>query len=59
MLICSSLMGIVLAKCDVVAVSVFVVVAMAGTSTNMVTYQLAPMDLAPNYAGEVIGILIT
>lgn len=56
-LICSSLMGIVLAKCDVVAVSVFVVVAMAGTSTNMVTYQLAPMDLAPNYAGTLSGLI--
>lgn len=47
-------MGIVLAKCEKVTVAIFVIVAMAGTSVNMVTYQLAPMDLAPNYAGQVI-----
>ncbi|XP_047477636.1 sialin-like isoform X2 [Penaeus chinensis] len=56
-IICSSLIGIVLAKCDTVTVSIFVVVAMAGASVNMVTYQLTPMDLAPNYAGTLSGLI--
>ncbi|XP_037784237.1 uncharacterized transporter slc-17.2-like isoform X1 [Penaeus monodon] len=56
-IICSSMMGIVLAKCEKVTVAIFVIVAMAGTSVNMVTYQLAPMDLAPNYAGTLSGLI--
>ncbi|XP_042884921.1 sialin-like [Penaeus japonicus] len=55
--VCSSMMGIVLAKCDTTIVSAFVVVAMAGGSTNVVTFQLAPMDLAPNYAGTLSGLI--
>ncbi|XP_063605744.1 vesicular glutamate transporter 2.2-like isoform X2 [Penaeus indicus] len=56
-IVCSSLMGVVLAKCDTVTVSAFVVVAMAGASVNVATYQLAPMDLAPNYAGTLSGLI--
>ncbi|XP_045601433.2 sialin isoform X2 [Procambarus clarkii] len=57
MLVVVGLCCMVWAGCHKWVVSALLVFVMIGTSTTLSTFTLAPMDLAPNYAGTLSGLL--
>lgn len=46
------LVSVVLAGCNKWIVSAMLMVSMIGSPATLSTYNLAPADIAPNYAGE-------
>ncbi|XP_047477757.1 vesicular glutamate transporter 1-like [Penaeus chinensis] len=57
LLIVGGLLCIVWAGCQAEIVAVMMVLVMVGSASTLCTFQLAPMDLAPNYAGTLSGLL--
>ncbi|XP_066961035.1 sialin-like isoform X1 [Macrobrachium rosenbergii] len=56
-LITMGTLGIVLSGCNSLAVSAMMVILTIGSSCSLSTYTLSPMDIAPNYAGTLSGLL--
>nr|XP_053639296.1 sialin-like isoform X4 [Cherax quadricarinatus] len=56
-MVVASLCCIVLAGCHKWVVSTLLVLVMIGVSSTLSSFTLSPMDLAPNYAGTMSGLL--
>lgn len=52
-MIVGGLLCIVWAGCQAEVVAVMMVLVVVGSASTLCTFQLAPMDLAPNYAGQL------
>ncbi|XP_069979625.1 vesicular glutamate transporter 1 isoform X3 [Penaeus vannamei] len=57
LMIVGGLLCIVWAGCQAEVVAVMMVLVVVGSASTLCTFQLAPMDLAPNYAGTLSGLL--
>lgn len=53
LMIVGGLLCIVWAGCQAEVVAVMMVLVVVGSASTLCTFQLAPMDLAPNYAGQL------
>nr|XP_053643776.1 sialin-like [Cherax quadricarinatus] len=51
-----SLVGVVMAKCRALLVVCMMCLCGLGIPATTVSYQLSPMDIAPNYAGTLSGL---
>nr|XP_045593748.1 sodium-dependent phosphate transport protein 3-like [Procambarus clarkii] len=55
--VCSSLVGIVLAGCRAALVAGLMQFIGLGLPATITSFQLTPMDIAPNYAGTLAGLI--
>lgn len=57
LIISSGLLSIVLSGCDAWTVSALMVMVTTACSCSLSTFTLTPVDIAPNYAGTLSGLL--